>query len=98
IAKNLRAPVIIVLSGDGKTTAQVVNGALTAVHNFEGREIHVLGLVVNKIKQEHAADVEELLRSHLSSQILLTVIQEDKRLQSPTMKERGEKLNGKLLF
>src|ERR1700753_2905929 len=40
IAKNLRAPVIIVVSGDGKTTAQVVNGALTAVHNFEGREIN----------------------------------------------------------
>jgi phosphate acetyltransferase len=98
IAKNLRAPVIIVVSGDGKTTAQVVNGALTAVHNFEGREIHVLGLVVNKIKQEHAADVEELLKSQLAPEILLTVIQDDKRLQSPTLKEICEKLNGKLLF
>jgi len=98
IAKNLRAPAIIVLSGEGKSTAQVVNGALTAIHNFEAREIKVLALVANKIKIEHARDIEDLLKLQLSKEIMLAVIPEDKGLQSPTMKEIYQKLGGKLLF
>lgn len=98
IAKNLRAPVIIVISGEGKTTSQIVNGALTAVHNFESRETQVLSVVLNKIKAEQITDVEELLKAQLHSEILVAVIQEDKALHSPTMKEISEKLNGKLLF
>lgn len=98
IAKNLRAPVIIVVSGEAKPTAQVVNNVLTAVYNFEAREINVLGVVVNKIKPELFQEVEELLKAQLAQEILLTVIQEDKRLKNPTIKEIYEKLNGKLLF
>jgi len=98
IAKNLRAPAIIVVSGEGKSTAQVVNGALTAIHNFEAREIKVLALVANKVNADSAKDIEDLLKQQLSSEILLAVIPEDKGLQSPTMKEIYQKLNGKLLF
>ncbi len=98
IAKNLRAPVIIVISGADKTTSQVVNGALTAVHNFDARETQVLSVVINKVKPEQLNDIKELLEAQLPSAILVTVIQEDKGLQSPTMKEISEKLNGKILF
>ena len=98
IAKNLQAPAIIVVSGEGKSTAQVVNGAVTALHNFDAREIQVLALVANKVKPEHAKDIEELLRQQLPSQIVIAIIPEDRSLQSPTMKEIHEKLNGKLLF
>ncbi|WP_259067560.1 phosphate acetyltransferase [Mucilaginibacter sp. X4EP1] len=98
IAKNLQAPVIVVLSGEDKTTAQVVNGVLTAIHNFEAREIQVLAVVANKIKPEFANDIKELLKEQLSPGILLAVIHANVKLQSPTMKEICEKLNGKLLF
>jgi len=98
IAKNLRAPVIVVLSGEDKTTAQIVNGVLTAIHNFEAREVQVLAVVANKIKPEFANDIKELLKEQLSPGILLAVIHADVKLQSPTMKEICEKLNGKLLF
>jgi phosphate acetyltransferase len=98
IAKNLRAPVIVVISGNEKSTAQVVNGALTAIHNFEAREMQVLALVINKVKPEYARDIEELLNQQLNPQILLAVIQHDIALQSPTMKEICERLNGRLLF
>ena len=98
IAKNLRSPVILVISGQEKTTPQVVNSVLTGVHNFEAREIHILGVVVNKTESRQAKDIEELLKTQLPAEILLTVIQEDKRLQSPTLKEITEKLNGKVLF
>jgi len=98
IAKNLRAPAIIVVSGEGKSTAQVVNGALTAIHNFNAREIQVLALVANKVNAENAKDIEELLQLQLPPQVLLAVIPEDRGLQSPTMKEIYQKLNAKLLF
>ncbi len=98
IAKNLRAPVIIVVSGEEKTTAQVVNGALTAIHNFDAREIQVLAIVANKVKQQSIRDVEDLLKQQLSPGILIAVIPEDKTLQNPSVKEVYEKLDGKLLF
>ncbi len=98
IAKNLRAPVILVVSGAGKTTAQIVNGVLTALHNFDARETQVLAVVANKISPEHAKDVEDLLKEQLPPAILLAVIQQDRGLESPTMREISEKLQGKILF
>ena len=98
IAKNLQAPAIIVVSGEGKSTAQVVNGALTAFHNFEAREIQVLALVANKIKAEHAKDIQDLLKRQLPEGMLLAIIPEDLSLQSPTMMEIYQKLGGQLLF
>jgi len=98
IAKNLQAPAIIVISGEDKSTAQVVNGALTAIHNFNVREIQVLALVANKIKPENVKDIEDLLKRQLPREVLLAVIPEDKSLQSPTMKEISHKLQAKILF
>ncbi|MXN90819.1 phosphate acetyltransferase [Flavobacterium sp. Sd200] len=98
IAKNLRAPVIVVVSGEGKSTAQVVNGALTALHNFDAREIQVLAIVANKIKPENVNDIEELLKQQLPPEVVLAIIPQDKGLLSPTMKEINKKLKGKLLF
>jgi phosphate acetyltransferase len=98
IAKNLRAPVIIVISGEGKTTAQVVNGAITAIRNFDAREIQVLAIVVNKVNKDTLKDIAELLEEQLPIEILLVIIPENMALQSPTIKEINEKLNGKLLF
>lgn len=98
IAKNLQAPAIIVISGEDKSTAQVVNGALTAIHNFNVREIQVLALVANKIKPENVKDIEDLLKRQLPPEVLLAVIPEDKSLQSPTMKEISHKLQAKILF
>jgi phosphate acetyltransferase len=98
IAKNLRAPVIIVVSGENKTTAQVVNGVLTSVRNFDAREIQVLAVIVNKVNPEHVKDIEELLAEQIPQAILLAIIPEYTALQSPTIREIIEKLDGKLLF
>jgi len=98
IAKNLRAPVIVVISGEDKTIAQTVSAALTAIHNFDAREIQVMALVANKIKPENVKDVEDLLRQQISADTLLSIIPADTGLRSPTMKEISDQLNGKLLF
>lgn len=98
IAKNLSAPAIIVISGAGKTTAQIVNSVLSISRNFEHREVQVLAVVANKVNSQQVDDVKELLSTQLSKGIILAVIPMDKSLQSPTMKEIQENLGGKILF
>lgn len=98
IAKNLGAPVIMVVSGEDKTTAQVVNSVHTMLRNFEAREIQVLAIVANRVKPDQVDDVQELLTVQLPTESILAVIPEDKGLQSPSMKEIYENLGGKLLF
>ncbi|MBE7170599.1 MAG: phosphate acetyltransferase [Williamsia sp.] len=98
IAKNLGVPVMIVVSGDNKTTSQVVNFTLSVLRNFEARELQVLSIVVNKVSPPQENDVRELLSTQLPAGIILSVIPTHKGLQSPTMKEIHERLQGKLLF
>ncbi|WP_207493356.1 phosphate acetyltransferase [Aridibaculum aurantiacum] len=98
IAKNLNAPVIIVISGNNKTTAQIINNAITITRNFQQREVQVLAIVANMIKPEQVDDVKELLQSTFNNGIILAVIPEERGLKSPTMKEINESIGGKLLF
>ncbi len=98
IAKNLGAPALIVISGENKTTAQIVTFALNVWRNFESREVQVLSLIVNKVAPEQEKDVKELLRHQLSNNIIVSVIPQNKSLSSPTLKEINEQLGGKVLF
>lgn len=98
IAKNLNAPAVIVISGENKTTAQMVNAVQAVLRNFKAREVQVLAVVANKVKKSMVDDIQLLLSSQLSGGTILAVIPEDKNLQNPTMKEIHEQLGGELLF
>ena len=98
IAKNLAAPVLIVVTGEHKSTAQVVNTAINIFRNFSSRDVQVLGMVVNMVKQENVEDIRQLLLAQLPADIMLTVIPMESGLQSPTMQEITEALNGNVLF
>ncbi len=98
IAKNLSTPVIIVSSGENKTTAEIVSAVLNAFRNFQSREVQVIAIVVNKVKSEQAEDVHQLLTYQLTEGTILAVIPLNKALLSPSMKEIHENLNGNLLF
>ena len=98
IAKNLSAPALIVISGQGKTTAQIVNMALSVFRSFQNREVQVLGVIANKVNPDQVADVKELLSNQLPEDVILAIIPFNKSLQSPTMSEIYENLGGKLIF
>lgn len=98
IAKNLGVPVILVVSGQGKSTAQVVSAVLTTLRNFESREVPVLQVVANRIAPAQVADVQALLRDQLPAEMLLALIPNDPNLLHPTMREIQAGLGGKLLF
>jgi len=98
IAKNLASPVIIVTSGENKTTAELVSAVMNIMRNFGSREVQVLAVVVNKINPSQANDVQQLLSQQLPQETLLAVLPEDKALASPSMKEIYEQVGGTLLF
>ncbi|MFD1469042.1 phosphate acetyltransferase [Hymenobacter caeli] len=98
IAKNLGVPVILVASGEGKSTAQIISAVLTLLHSFEAREVPVLLAVANRVPPAQADDVRALLHSQLPADVLLAVIPEDADLLHPTMREIQAGLDGRLLF
>ncbi len=98
MAKNLGVPVILVVSGEGKSTAQVVNAVLTLLRSFEAREVPVLLAVANRVAPAQADDVQALLRGQLPAAVLLAVVPENPDLLHPTMREIRAGLGGELLF
>ena len=98
IAKNLNAPVIMVVSGENKTTAQIVNTVQAMLRNFSSRDVQVLAVVANKVAKPMMEDVKQLLSAQLNNDTILAVIPGNKNLQNPSMKEIYEQLGGKLLF
>ncbi len=98
IAKNLAAPVIIVITGDQKTTAQVVNTAINIYRNFLSRDVQVLGVIANMVHPDYADDIRELLAAQLPPELIVTVIPIETALQSPTMSEITAALQANVLF
>jgi phosphate acetyltransferase len=98
IAKNLGVPVILVVSGAGKSPAEVVSAVLTLLRGFESREVPVLLAVANRVAPAQAAEVQTLLRNQLPAEVLLAVVPDDPNLLHPSMREIHAGLGGKLLF
>ena len=85
IAKNLNAPVVMVVSGENKTSEQMVDTVLSVMRNFKSREVQVLAVVVNKVKKDMAEEVRSLLSTELTDGTILAIIPMDKDLQNPNM-------------
>lgn len=98
IAKNLNAPVILLVSGQHKTIADILQEALNFWQAYQLQEIQVVALIVNRVQPAQAADIRALLAKQLPDTILTAVIPTDKALESPTVGEIFEQLQGKVLF
>lgn len=97
IANNLSAPVIIVVSGQGKSTSQIVQNVQTVLRKFLTHDVQVLAVVVNKVATDMMEDVQSLLEGLLSKDTLLCVIPKNRGLQNPTLKEIHEQIGGQVL-
>ena len=98
IARNLASPVLLVISGAIKSTAQILSTALNVLHNFQSRDVQVIGLIVNRVDPASRRDVEQLLKEQLPANILVSVIPWEQSLQSPTMQEICNKLGAKIIL
>ena len=98
IAKNLGSPVFIVISGEGKNTAQIANAVAVTVQNFSQRKVNVIAVAVNKVHEEEVENVRNAVREHLSHGIQLAVIPNLIDLKSPTMVDVKDYLEAEVLF
>lgn len=98
IARNLGAPVLLVITGENKSTAQIVSSALNVLHNFQSRDVQVIGIIANRVSADQRNDVEQLLQMQLPKDFLTAAVPWEQSLQSPTMKEIAMTLDAKVIF
>ena len=98
IAKNLGIPVIIVSSGVGKTLDEFTNGLHLAYDSFKEKEVEVLAVVANKVKQENIELVKAVVEKNLPSNVLVNVIPIITSLSDPTIKEIAKAIKANFLF
>ncbi|MDB5118994.1 MAG: phosphate acetyltransferase [Sphingobacteriales bacterium] len=97
-ARNLGIPVLIVINGENKLIAEIINNSVSAVNSFRERGIEVIAVFANKVKETDVADLRLLLPAQLPDSILSVVIPGDKSLFNPTMKEIADAIKGEILF
>ena len=98
IAKNLNAPVVLLVSGRHKSIADILQEALNFLRAYQQLDIQVIALIINRVQPEQADDIRDLLNAQLPGSVLPAVIPADKALESPTVAEIFEQLSGQLLF
>ncbi len=98
VARNLGAPALLVVSGENKTTAQVLQSALTLLHTFQQHRIVVTGLIANRVKPSLVEELSAAFAAGLPETLQQIVIPCDIRLHHPTVNDIFKSLGGKLLF
>lgn len=98
IAKNLGTPVMIVLSGEGKTASQIATAANVTINSFKSRKVKVIAVVINKVETSQLDEVRAVVSTQVKKDIICTVIPTIKELKSPSMKEIKDHLGADVLF
>ncbi|MGZ3755519.1 MAG: phosphate acetyltransferase [Mucilaginibacter sp.] len=98
VAKNLGAPVILVVSGEHETITHIAEKTKVALHNFESKGVEILGYIVNKVEPEDVVGIKNSLEKLLREKTLLAVIPVKPDLQYPSMQEIFNQIRGKLLW
>ncbi|WP_457615544.1 phosphate acetyltransferase [Lutibacter sp.] len=98
IAKNLGIPVIIVSSGVGKTLDEFISGLHLAFDSFKEKEVDVLAVVANKVKEENIEIIREGVEKNLPKTVFVSIIPLIPSLNNPTIKEISEAINAEILF
>ena len=98
IAKNLGIPAIIVSSGIGKSLNEFVEGQRLAYDSFKEKEVEVLAVIANKVKEENISVAKEGLEAILPSEVYVGVIPLIASLKNPSVKEIANAINAEILF
>ncbi len=98
IAKNLNIPTVIIASGVGKTSDELVGDLLIAYDSFKDKGVKILSVIANKVQPEHVSLVKLELQKELPSSIIVDIIPFNSMLANPTIKEIVQELDGVILF
>lgn len=98
IAKNLGIPAVIVASGMGKNMEEFIGDLHIAYDSFKDKEVEVLCVIANKIKDENIAMVKDGVAKNLPNDVLVGVIPRIPSLAHLTVSEIVKVLDSEVLF
>jgi phosphate acetyltransferase len=99
IAHNLGSPVLVLASAAGNEIEEIVDHTKFALDLFDERGCQLLGTIVNRADSDQIEGLYKTLREQLSHQeMFISVIPENRILDSPTIKEIAEQLNAEILY
>lgn len=98
MARNLNAPVVLLVSGNNKSVDETVQDALNFWQAYQEQDIPVLAVVVNRMASILSEEASEELQRQLPPDVLTAVIPADKALENPSVGEIFSRLGGRLLF
>jgi phosphate acetyltransferase len=98
IAKNLGVPAVIVSSGMGKQMEEFIADIHIAYDSFADKEVEVLCVVANKIKEANIETVLGGIKRNLPPEVQVGVIPRINALAFPTVREIAEALDTEIIF
>lgn len=98
IARNLGIPAIILASGMGKPTEELVGNLQIAFDTFKDNGVEVLSVIANKVEPNKQEEIVAELKKHFPKDIIVNAIPSDPSLSNPSIKEIVDELGAKILF
>lgn len=98
IARNLGIPAIILASGMGKPTEELVGYLQIAFDTFKDNGVEVLSVIANKVEPNKQEEIVTELKKHFPPDIIVNAIPIDPSLSNPSIKEIVDELDAKILF
>jgi len=100
IARNLGAPVVLVVSGNNRDAGEIFDNACLSKEQFEERGCDLVGVIVNRTDRGRFDDVKEFLAHKFSDAEIpfAGVIPEDPVLAQPRMDEIAASLGAEVLY
>ncbi|MEZ4650679.1 MAG: phosphate acetyltransferase [Candidatus Eisenbacteria bacterium] len=100
VARELGAPVLMILKGAGRSVDQIVASAEISRDQFKKRGGDLHAAMVNLVDKSHVEEIRAELQERLTEQgiALLGVLPQEPLLAGPTAREIMRALNGRILY
>jgi len=100
IARNLGAPVLMIIKGKDRTIDEIVASAVMNKEQFEERGCDLGGAIVNMVGKDHLEQSRQDLQNRLSAEgiDLLGVIPNEEMLSRPTASEIVSELGAEVIY
>ncbi|WP_461210445.1 phosphate acetyltransferase [Desulfocurvus sp. DL9XJH121] len=100
IAANLGAPVLLVASGTGKGTKELIDSTQLTIETMEEKGVDLVACIVNRVSDGDAAGIPQKISEKVRSQqpILFYAIPENEALGNPTMADVRKWMDGQVLY
>jgi phosphate acetyltransferase len=100
VARNLGAPVLLLVSGLGHSASEIYENACLSKEEFEDQGCDLLGVIVNRVDRENYEDTRKLLSEQLpkSGVPFVGAIPEDLILAKPRMDEIAAALDAEVVY